>query len=179
MTGWLQLADADAQCREYRMHNHQLQAMNAKLRKEALSLPRPSAAARHMADADWCVLGLHPHRCTQRTVKAHAPSRVRVRVQPSDCGGQVAHAKETLEAQQRRHRPDGADSAYHAILGEAELGQMRPPGTRPSTVAGATRSRSVRAGAHAEVPHALGEQLGAPAGFRGPSSPRCGALHVV
>ena len=57
LTGWLQLADADAQCREYRMHNHQLQAMNAKLRKEALSPPRPSAAARHMADADWCVLG--------------------------------------------------------------------------------------------------------------------------
>jgi hypothetical protein len=99
---------------------------------------------------------------------AHAPSHVRVHVQPSDCGGQVAHAKETLEAQQRRHlRPDGADSAYHSILGEAELGPMRPPGTRPSTVAGATRTRSVRAGAHAEVPHALGEQLGAPGRIRG------------
>ena len=47
LTGWLQLADADAQCREYRMHNHQLQAMNAKLRKEALSLPVRRRRAAH------------------------------------------------------------------------------------------------------------------------------------
>jgi hypothetical protein len=43
-SGVVQLADAEAQCREYRMQNHQLQATNAKLRKEARLLRRLSSA---------------------------------------------------------------------------------------------------------------------------------------
>ncbi len=75
---------------------------------------------------------------------------------------QLAHAKDTLESHLRRHKHDGLDAAYHTVLGHAELGPMRPAGSRPSTVAGTMRGLSVRSGAHAEAAHGLAERQSAP-----------------